>query len=205
MEKKRLVIIMAVLMTACHVFADKYKVLYVNSTGIKIETKNVAVGSVFTDKDKIVWTDDQQAMKVINLNTNRIIVLAAKALKKKKASSLYEYLTSTKHLSTRDLNRRKTMELWQVDSTLYLLDTLYISRPTMRGNDVVARMIDDNVKTIELPISKDSKSYVITRDMCGNQTQKPKRFVIREFDRERNWEYVVYRKLIIESVPMLNR
>ncbi|MBE6269731.1 MAG: hypothetical protein E7101_02120 [Prevotella ruminicola] len=200
MEKKRLVIIMAVLMTACHVFADKYKVLYVNSTGIKIETKNVAVGSGFTDKDKIVWTDDRQAMKVINLNTNRIIVLAAKALKKKKASSLYEYLTSTKHLSTRDLKRRKTMELWQVDSTLYLLDTLYISRPDIRGNDVGARIIDDKGKTIDLPMSNDGRFYVITRDMCGNQIFTPKRFAIKEFDRERNWEYIVYRNLIIEPI-----
>lgn len=195
----------AILMVVCHVFADKYKVLYVNSTDIKIEIKKVSVGSIFTDKDKIMWTNDQQAMKVINLNTKRIMVLAAKALKKKKASSLYEYLTSTKHLSTRDLKRRKTMELWQVDSTLYLLDTLYISRPDIRGNDVGARIIDDNGKTIDLPISQDRKSYVITRDMCGNQASPSKRFAIKEFDRERNWEYIIYRKLIIESVPMLNR
>lgn len=192
-------------MMACHVFADKYKVLYVNSTGIKIETKKVVVGFVFTDKDIIVWTNDQQAMKVINLNTNRIMILAAKALKKKNASSLYEYLTSTKHLSTRDMKRRKTMELWQVDSTLYLLDTIYISRPYMRGNDVVARMSDDKGKTIDLPISKDSKSYVITREMFRSHTLIPKRFAIREYDRERNWEYVVYRKLIIEPVSMFNR
>lgn len=195
----------SILMAACHVFADRYKVLYVNSTDIKIETKNVSVGSVFTDKDMIMWTDDQQAMKVINLNTKRIMVLAAKAMKKKKASSLYEYLTSTRHLSTRDMKRRITMELWQVDSTLYLLDTLYISRPNIRGNDVVARMIDDNGKTMDLSISKDSKSYVITRDLYGKQALTPKRFAIREFDRERNWEYVVYRKLIIEPVSMLNR
>lgn len=192
-------------MMACHVFADRYKVLYVNSTGIKIETKNVTVGSVFTDKDKIVWTNEQQAMKVINLNTNRIMILAAKALKKKNASSLYKYLTSTKHLSTRDMKRRKTMELWQIDSTLYLLDTLYISRPYKRGNNVVARMIDDKGKKTDLPLSKDCKSYVITRDMCGDKALKPKRFAIREFDRERNWEYVVYRRLIIEPVSMLNR
>lgn len=194
-----------VLMVTSFVFADKYKVLYVNSTGIKIETKNVAVGSVFTDKDKIVWTDDQQAMKVINLNTNRVMVLAAKALKKKKASSLYEYLTSTKHLSTRDVKGRKIMEVWQIDSTLYLLDTLYISRPLMRGNNLVAKIVDDNGKAMDLPISKDKKSYVITRDIYGNKTFAPKRFAIKEFDRERNWEYVVYRKLIIEPILMLNR
>lgn len=192
-------------MMACHVFADRYKVLYVNSTGIKIETKNVTVGSVFTDKDKIVWTNDQQAMKVVNLNTNRIMILAAKALKKKNASSLYEYLTNTRHLSTRALKRRKTMEVWQIDSTLYLLDTLYISRPNLRRNNIVARMIDDKGKTMDLPFSKDSRSYVITRDIFGSQALIPKRFTIRELDRERNWEYVVYRKLIIEPVTMLNK
>lgn len=193
------------IMVACHVFADRYKVLYVNSKGIKIENRNAAVGSIFSDKDKIEWTDDQQAMKVINLNTNRIMVLAAKALKKKKASSLYEYLTSTKHLSTRNLKSGKIMEMWQVDSTLYLLDTLYISRPNMRGNDVVAKIIDDKGKTIDLPISKDGKSYVITRKMYGNHALPSQRYSIKEFDRKKDWEYVVYRRLIIEPVLMVNR
>ena len=192
----------AILMVACHVLADRFKVLYVNSTGIKIEAKNVSVGTVFTDKDKIVWSDDQQAMKVLNLNTNRIMVLAAKALKKKGVSSLYEYLTSTRHLSTRDMKRRTQIELWQVDSTLYLLDTLYISRPNIKGNNVVARIIDDNGKIIDLPISKDGESYVITRNMCGSKAFTPQRFAIKEFDIERDWEYFVYRRLIIEPVSM---
>lgn len=205
MEKKRLIIMVSILMVASYVFADKYKVLYVNSKDIKIDTKIVVVGSVFTDKDKIVWSDDQQAMKVINLNTNRIMVLAAKALKKKKASSLYEYLTKTKHMSTRDIKRRKTMELWQVDSTLYLLDTLYISRPIIRDNNVVARIIDNKGKTTNLPISKDGKSYVITRAIYKNQALTPHRFTIKEFDRNRDWEYVVYRKLIIEPLLLLNQ
>lgn len=202
MEKKRFVFIIAVLTVVCHVFADKYKVLYVNSTGIKIEDKDADVGSIFSDKDKIVWMDDQQAMKVINLDTNRIMVLAAKALKKKRSSSLYEYLTNTKHLSTRDLKRGKTMEEWQIDSILYLLDTIYIRRPQIRSNLVVASIINNQGKTIDLPISKDGKTYVITRWLFRNIASNPHRFSIKELDKERNWEYVVYRRLTIELLKM---
>ena len=190
----------AFLMVVCHIFADKYKVLYVNSTGIKIEKKNVAVGSVFTDKDNIVWTDDQQAMKVINITTNRVLVLAAKALNKKKASSLYEYLTHKKRLSTRDLKKTNTMEEWEIDSTLYLIDTLYIYRPQTRGNHVVASLVDEKGKAIDLPISKDGKTYIITRSIFCGQLPIPHRFTIKEFDKENNWEYVIYRRLTIEPV-----
>ena len=97
------------------------------------------------------------------------------------------------------------METWQIDSTLYLLDTLYISRPLIRGNNVVPRIVDDNGKAMNLPISKDGMSYVITREIYGNKTLTPKRFSIKEFDRDKKWEYVVYRRLIIEPVSMSNR
>ena len=200
MEKKRLMFMVVVFTVACHVFADRYKVLYVNSTGIKIDKNNVVVGSIFSDKDNIVWTDNQQAMKVINMNTNRIIVLVAKALKKKKSTSLYEYLTSTKHLSTRDIKKTNTLEEWKIDSTLYLLDTLKICRPQMRGNLVVASIVNEKGKTIDLPISNDGKTYILTRSIFCDQVPYPSIFTIKEFDKEKNWEYVVYRRLIIEPV-----
>lgn len=200
MEKKRLMFMVALLMVACHVFADKYKVLYVNSTGIKIEKKNAAVGSIFSDKDKIVWTDDQQAMKVVNINTNRVIVLAAKALKKKKSSSLYEYLTSTKRLSTRDLKNRNKMEEWQIDSIIYLLDTLYVRIPQNNVGNVEANMIckEGIVKVIPLPTN--DNYYIITKDLFNHQFSQQVRIDIREFDKKRNWEYTTYRNLIIELI-----
>lgn len=200
MEKKRLVLMVTVLMVASYAFADRYKVLYVNSSGIRIETKNVTVGSVFTDKDKIEWTDDQQAMKVINLNTNRIMVLAAKALKKKKASSLYEYLTSTKRLSTRNLKRNRVTELWQIDSTLFLLDTLYVSRPKTVKRNVLAIMVDQKGEKHNLGISKDGYYYYITRNQFGDNESFPVKINIMEYDKEMNWEYFVFKNLIIEPI-----
>lgn len=204
MEKIRFALTLVILMAACHVSADRYKVLYVNSTGIKIETKNVVVGLVFSDKDKIVWANEQQAMKVINLSTNRIMVLAAKALKKKKSSSLYEYLTSTKHLSTRNLRNRHVIEEWQLDSTLYLLDTLYIRIP-LRQKTVATKIVlkDNEGKTI--PLDSKRGYYIITRDIWGNLAPHLIRIDIKEYDKEQNWEYTVYRNLIIEPLMIQSR
>lgn len=200
MEKKKIVFTVAFMMLVCHVFADRYKVLYVNSPGIKIETKNAVVGLVFSDKDKIVWASDQQAMKVVNLNTNRAMVLAAKALKKKNASSLYDYLTSTRRLSTRNLKRNRTTELWQIDSTLYLLDTLYVSRPQTSKRNVVAFFADIKGNKRNLSITEDGHYYVITRNQFRDNEAYPIKLSIMEYDEEKKWEYVVFRNLIIEQV-----
>ena len=202
MEKKKLIVLMTILISTISVIADKYKVLYVNSADIKVENKRIATGNVFSDTEKIIWTNDQQAMKVFNLNTKRTTILTAKALKKKNASTLYEYLTNTRHLSTREYNKRKTLEEWQIDSTLYLLDTLYLTRPNIAGNDIVANIIDNQGNKIELPISSDKKSYIITKDIYEHFAPYIHKFVIRECDRDRGWEYDVYRRLIIETVPM---
>lgn len=191
---------LAIMMIASFVYADRYKVLYVNATGIKIDKKNVVVGNEFSDKDIIEWTDDQQAMKVVNLNTNRIVVLAAKALKKKNVSSLYDYLTSTKHLSTRDMKKKRMLEEWQLDSTLYLMDTLYISMPQRQSKSVVAKVIVRQETVKEIPLSHNGQYYILTRSIYGNSSPHPIKIDIIEYDPILRWEYTVYRNLIIEPL-----
>ena len=201
MEKK-IILVASLLLIACCVFADKYKVLYLNSPDIKVGNKTIVVGNVFDDKDAIKWTSEQQAMKVMNLNTNRVMVLAAKALKKKKSNSLYEYLTSTKHLSTRDLKKRRLVEEWQLDSILYLMDTLYISMPQRQFKSVLAKMVVRQGAVKETPLSHNGQYYILTRSIYGNRSPHPLKIDILEYDAKRGWEYTVYRNLTIEPLPI---
>ena len=209
MEKKRLTFLVAILMVVCHISADDYKVLYVSSPDIKIKNKTIAVGDVFTDNDKIEWTNDQQVMRVINLKTNRVIVFKAKTSKKKESTSLFEHLTDTDHLSTRSIppvdnskKDNKTTVKQQKDSTYYLRDTLYIKRPYINDHKVVASIVDEKRKAIDIPISEDGKSYVITKEIFNNQVPLNQRFSIKEYDKERDWEYVIIRSFYIMSSPM---
>lgn len=209
MEKKRLTFLVAILMAVCHISADSYKVLYLSSPDIKIKNKTIAVGDVFADNDKIEWANDQQVMKVINLKTKRVVVLAAKSLKNMESTSLFEYLTNRERLSTRATppvnhsNRNSnTTVRQQKDSTYYLQDTLYIKRPYINDHKVVASIVDEKRKAIDIPISEDGKSYVITKEMFNNQVPLNQRFSIKEYDKERDWEYVIIRSFYIKSSPM---
>lgn len=202
MEGKKKTLLVALLMIACSVYADKYKVLYLNSPNIRVGNKTVVVGDVIDDKDAIKWTSEQQAMKVMNLNTKRMMVLAAKALKKKNVSSLYEYLTSTKRLSTRNPRKNRIIEEWQLDSTLYLMDTLYISMPQGTTQSVVAKIIVRQGEVKEIPINHNERYYIFTRSIYGNSSPHPLKIDIIEYDPKLNWEYSVYRNLIIEPIPI---
>lgn len=201
MEKKKIVLMASLLMIACCVFADKYKVLYLNSPDIKVGNKTIVVGYVFDDKDAIKWTSEQQAMKVMNLKTKRVMVLAAKALKKKNATSLYDYLTSTKRLSTRDFRKKQMIEEWQLDSTLYLMDTLYISMPQRQSNSIVAKLVVKHGEGQEIYLNHNDKNYILTRGIFGKDTPFPLKIDIKEYDPKQNWEYIVYRNLIIDPLP----
>ena len=202
MEKKKVIFVVSLLMIACYAFADKYKVLYVNSRDIKVGNKTIVVGNVFDDKEVISWTSDQQAMKVMNLSTNRMMVLAAKALKKKNVSSLYDYLTSTKRLSTRNFRKKRIIEEWQLDSTLYLMDALYIRMPKSQPKSVVAKIIVKKGEVKEIPLNHDGHYYILSRDIYGNSYPHPLMIDIREYDPKQNWEYTTYRNLIIEPLPI---
>lgn len=199
MEKK-IIVLVGALMMALFSFADTYKVLFVNSNAIKIGSKQAVVGMIFSDKDIIIWSNSEQAIKVVDLTTKRGAVLTAKALTRHKASSVYDYLTSKKHLSTRDLKGNRIMEEWQIDSTLYLLDTIKISRPQTTSKTVVANAVDENGNVIDLPVSEDGKYFIITNSIYNGEPPRSKHIDIKEYDKERDWKYTVYRNLIIEPV-----
>lgn len=202
MEKKKQIVLGILLMVTFCAFADKYKVLYVNSSDIRIGNKSIAVGNIFDDKETITWTSEQQAMKVINLDTKRVMVFAARALKKKKATTLYEYLTNTKHLSTRGINQNR-IEEWQMDTTLYLLDTLSLSIPARHNPSAKAKLVFRHGKEITLPVN--GNYYIITQNLLGQNGSQPIRADIIEYDKEKDWSYTVYKNLVIELVPSLSK
>ena len=58
-------------------------------------------GDTFDDKAPISWISDGQTIKVLNLNTQKVLILKAKDFKKQESKSLYSYLTSQKYMSVR--------------------------------------------------------------------------------------------------------
>ena len=76
--------------------------------------------------------------------------------------------------------------------------------PHKQSKSVVAKLVvrKDTVK--EIPLSHDGQYYILTRSIYGNNSPHPLKIDIIEYDSKQNWEYTVYRNLIIEPLPISN-
>ena len=201
---KKIILLFSLFLIASSAFADSYRVLYVNTKHIRVGNRYVTIGDIFKDTDTIVWSSDQQAMKVLNLKNKRIVICAAKSLKNKKSHSLYDYLTSTKRISTRSFTNNAFDEEWHLDSRLFVLDTLYITRPNYDATLVQANVvIKSHMSSREIPITFDSKYYKIPRQIINQLENMPVKLDIMEYDEKRDWKYLVYKDLSVELLPDL--
>ncbi len=201
---KKIILLISLLFIGCSAFADNYRVLYVNSDRIRIGKRYAAVGDIFKDTDTIVWSSQQQAMKVLNLNNKRVFICTAQSLTKNKSHSLYDYLTSTKRISTRSIINNVFDEEWHLDSRLFVLDTLYITRPNYNATHVQATVvIKSQMSSREIPITFDSKYYKIPRQIINQLENMPIKLDIMEYDKKRDWKYLVYKDLSVELLPDL--
>ena len=81
--------------------AGNYKILYLNSSQIKIDNAFASVGKIFSDKAVIKWSEERQAMKVIDIDTHKRYLIVAK-LEDGNEQTAYDILMRNKHLSTHD-------------------------------------------------------------------------------------------------------
>lgn len=181
--------------------ADKYKVLYTNSDNIRIDDRPVTVGMEFEDVNYINWLSDSQAMKVLNLSTNRIMVVTAQGFKRKKAMSLEEYFLSSKHLSTRGYGNMEFL----TDTIYYMLDTLTISAGVdIRDNvlDEAVIKIGDDWINIKLSKTTNKQDVIITRSIFSHTSASSIYIDIVEEDEKTGWRYYLYRNLYIKLLPL---
>ena len=194
-------LVVFMLMAVAPIKADTYKVLYANSENIKIGNQPAKKGVTFNDKDRIIWTSGEQALKVLNLSTNHVMVIAKRAFDRQRARSLADYLHRVKHMSTRDFGTASVV----TDTVYYMLDTLLIDAGKHYGDDKIDKAIviinGDSVVT-QIKKTQDKKEFVLTKSIFGSKTPQLVYIDIVETDVKREWVYYVYRRLRIESLPM---
>lgn len=98
---KKLAVTLLLMSIYTNVMSGNYKILYLNSQRIKINEAFAKVGDTFSDNTIIQWAEDRQAMKVVDMDTNKRYLMVAK-LEEGNALTAYDILTRNKHLSTHD-------------------------------------------------------------------------------------------------------
>lgn len=119
-------ILILTLFASVSMYAEDFKILFVNSESIKIGKSVRKAGDTFSDNEKIYWKDGKQAMKVISLESQKQYVLVSEDFKKKKMKTAKDFIFKNHRLSTRGIGRLSDVGE-QVGDLIYWFDPTLIT------------------------------------------------------------------------------
>lgn len=127
MNITKLNIIISFLLTALSASAMKYQIKVLNTPSITIDNKVAKVGYWFDDQSVIVWSKDNQAMRVVS-EDNKVYTLSAKLYKESKSKKFSDFIIYTKPLAARGTNNLDLIEQLaeRFDNVFVMLDEIVI-------------------------------------------------------------------------------
>lgn len=134
MNITKLNIIICFLLIALSASAMKYQIKVLNTPTITIDNKAAKVGDWFDDQSVIVWSKDNQAMRVVS-EDNKVYTLSAKRYKESKSKKFSDFIIYTKPLAARGTNDLDLIEQLaeRFDQDFIMLDEIVID---LSGVDV---------------------------------------------------------------------
>ena len=121
----RRILLLVTLFASVSLFAEDFKILFLNTESIKIGKTVRTTGDTFNDSEKIFWKDGKQAMKVISLDTQKQYVLVSEDFKQRKLKSVKDFIVKNYRLSTRGTGSLTTVAN-QVGPRVYWFDPTLI-------------------------------------------------------------------------------
>ena len=160
MKALKITIILSCLITAFTCSAAKYQIKVLNTPTITIDNREAKVGDWFNDQSVIVWSRDNQAMRVVS-NENKVYTLSAKLYKEAKAKKFSDFILYTKPLAARGTKDLDLIEQLgeRFDQDFILLDEIVIDLSDIELQDNASFRLylseDSNSKYLEvIPIAK---------------------------------------------------
>ena len=175
----RILIIISCIMSTLSCAAKKYQIKVLNTPSITIDKKEAKVGDWFDDQSVIVWSKDNQAMRVVS-EGNKVYTLSAKLYKESKSKTFADFIVYTKPLAARGTNNLDLIEQLaeRFDQDFIMLDEIVIDLSDVAlPNNAVFRLHSSekpNSKYIE--VSPKAKNFSLSRisliRLCGMNNGK---------------------------------
>lgn len=175
----KILIIISCIMSTLSCAAKKYQIKVLNTPSITIDKKEAKVGDWFDDQSVIVWSKDNQAMRVVS-EDNKVYTLSAKLYKESKSKTFADFIVYTKPLAARGTNNLDLIEQLteRFDQDFIMLDEIAIDLSDIElPNNAVFRLYSSekpNSKYIE--VSPKAKNFSLSRisliRLCGMNNGK---------------------------------
>lgn len=175
----KILIFISCIISTLNCAAKKYQIKVLNTPSITIDKKEAKVGDWFDDQSVIVWSKDNQAMRVVS-EDNKVYTLSAKLYKESKSKTFADFIVYTKPLAARGTNNLDLIEQLaeRFDQDFIMLDEIAIDLSDIElPNNAVFRLYSSekpNSKYIE--VSPKAKNFSLSRisliRLCGMNNGK---------------------------------
>lgn len=181
----KLSILISCLLSVLTCSAKKYQIKVLNTPTITIDNKEAKVGDWFDDQSVIVWSKDNQAMRVVS-EDNKVYTLSGKLYKEAKAKKFSDFILYTKPLAARGTNDLDLIEQLadRFDNHFIMLDEIVIDLTDMEVKTsyviVLERTGDNNNKCTSIYLHPNGKSLTIQRsDIFETDCNKETEILVR--------------------------
>lgn len=175
MKALKITIILSCLITAFTCSAAKYQIKVLNTPTITIDNREAKVGDWFNDQSVIVWSRDNQAMRVVS-DENKVYTLSAKLYKEAKAKKFSDFILYTKPLAARGTKDLDLIEQLgeRFDQDFIMLDEIVIdlSDIELPYNTIFRLYSSNNSKSKYIEITPYKKQIIILRSALLQLTDK---------------------------------
>lgn len=175
MNITKLNIIICFLLTALSASAMKYQIKVINTPAITIDNKEAKVGDWFDDQSVIVWSKDNQAMRVVS-EDNKVYTLSAKLYKESKSKKFSDFIIYTKPLAARGTNNLDLIEQLaeRFDQDFIMLDEIVIDLSNIELPDSTTFRLysSNNLTSKYIEITPYKKKIILLRSALLQLTDK---------------------------------
>lgn len=177
--------------------AKEYRILFLNTATISIGGKDLKKGDTFDDRDIIAWQKTDQAMKVVEVESGKVHVVAAKTMRSTQSKSLLDYIGSYIKLSSRNPDDGTVM------NGEYMLDSLVID--VLDNPDVERYVMEYTLqgKKYNCELTRlDATHIVILRSDFAESWAEPLTLDIRCVRKDNPNEEIMISGLVLLPLPL---
>jgi len=197
MKKALLLLVIGSWGMITNVYADKYKILFINTPSVQVDKKVLHVGDVFDEESDIQWESQKQAMKVQNLKTKQIRLFTCRQFSKSK--SIKDFFLKQNQLSTRggDLLDEKELKS-SLTGYFYMLDNIDFSTILLVDEMSYFTVV---VNGVESKLPEENGRILLKRDLLDSDIDICK-VSIFYVDKSSNSRTLITDSMTIELLPM---
>lgn len=199
---KKTALIVSAMCLSITLLADNYKILQMNAPSVKIGNQQCKVGNVFSDESLISWTNEKQAIKAKNLQTQQIKLFIAKAFANIEAKSVKDYFLKNSHLSTRGGIVSFSDLAEELSDTLYLYDVIQIESP-VKIDSISSYLIsyEQNGEKVWRTLMSRERCIFLCRELFGDDIETGEFTITLYFRKIGMKDYMISDNVVVELLP----